>query len=101
MPESPVPVSQEDTSAVSDKAGYAPYGQLVKMLMPSAGSIAIYDPAGEVVWCSDGYERPDLRKLLDELRAAETVAGRGRVENRSEERRVGRERRSRRHAERQ
>ena len=81
MPESSAPPSQEDTSAVSDKAGYAPYGQLVKMLMPSAGSIAIYDPAGELLWCSDGYERPDLRKLLDDLRAADTVAGRGRVEN--------------------
>jgi diguanylate cyclase (GGDEF)-like protein len=66
---------------VSDKGGYAPYGQLVKMLLPSARSIAIYDSAGELVWCSDGYERPELRKLLDELRASDTVAGRGRVEN--------------------
>ncbi|HUO69036.1 MAG TPA: diguanylate cyclase, partial [Gammaproteobacteria bacterium] len=62
-------------------AGYGPYGRLVKMLMPSAGSTAIYDPAGELVWCSDGYERPELRKLLDDLRASDTVAGRGRVEN--------------------
>jgi len=66
---------------VSDKGGYAPYGQLVKMLLPSARSIALYDSAGELVWCSDGYERPELRKLLDELRASDTVAGRGRVEN--------------------
>ncbi|HUO66118.1 MAG TPA: GAF domain-containing protein, partial [Gammaproteobacteria bacterium] len=66
---------------MSDRAGYGPYGQLVKMLLPSAGSIAIYDSACELVWCSDGYEKPDLRKLLDELRASDTVAGRGRVEN--------------------
>jgi diguanylate cyclase (GGDEF)-like protein len=52
------------------------------MLLPSAGSIAIYDASGEVAWCSDGYERPDLRELLDRLKAggAETLAGRGTVE---------------------
>jgi len=81
MPESSASPPPEDTSPVSDKGGYAPYGQLVKMLLPSARSIAIYDSAGELVWCSDGYERPELRKLLDELRASDTVAGRGRVEN--------------------
>jgi diguanylate cyclase (GGDEF)-like protein len=53
------------------------------MLLPSVGSIAIYDSAGEVVWCSDGYERPDLRALLDSLRASDTVAGRGRIESTS------------------
>ena len=84
MPEPSAASPQEETSAASDKSGFAPYGQLVKMLMPSAGSIAIYDPAGELVWCSDGYERPDLRKLLDDLRASDTVAGRGRVENTSD-----------------
>ena len=81
MPESSASPPPEDTSPVSAKGGYAPYGQLVKMLLPSARSIAIYDSAGELVWCSDGYERPELRKLLDELRASDTVAGRGRVEN--------------------
>jgi diguanylate cyclase (GGDEF)-like protein len=81
MSESPATPLEEDAPAAAGRAGYAPYGQLVKMLLPSVGSIAIYDVAGELVWCSDGYERPDLRKLLDELRASETVAGRGRVEN--------------------
>lgn len=61
-------------------ANYAPYGQLVKMLLPSAGSMAIYDESAELVWCSDGYERPDLRALLDRERARETLIGRGRVE---------------------
>ena len=84
MPESPAPLHDENTPAAAGKAGYAPYGQLVKMLLPSVGSIAIYDVAGELVWCSDGYERPELRKLLDELRASDTVAGRGRVENTSD-----------------
>jgi SH3 domain protein len=52
------------------------------MLLPSAGSIAVYNASDEVVWCSDGYERPDLRALLDRLRAASssTLAGRGNVE---------------------
>ena len=46
---------------------YAPYAQLAKMLVPSSGSIAIYDVDGELVWCSDGYERPDLRELVEAL----------------------------------
>jgi len=52
------------------------------MLLPSAGSIAVYNASDEVVWCSDGYERPDLRGLLDRLRAAgsSTLVGRGSVE---------------------
>jgi diguanylate cyclase (GGDEF)-like protein len=53
------------------------------MLLPSVGSIAIYKAAGELVWCSDGYERPDLRALLDSLLAADTVAGRGRIDSTS------------------
>ena len=51
--------------------------------MPSVGSIAIYGADGELVWCSDGYERPDLRALLESLRASDTVAGRGKVESTS------------------
>lgn len=62
-------------------AGYAPFAQLVKMLLPSAGSVAIYDPMAELLWCSDGYERPDLRQLLEHQRASETLASRGRVDH--------------------
>lgn len=61
--------------------GYAPYAQLVKMLLPSARCVAIYDHHAELLWCSDGFERPDLRALLEHQRASETVASRGRVEN--------------------
>jgi diguanylate cyclase (GGDEF)-like protein len=52
------------------------------MLLPSAGSMAVYNASDEVLWCSDGYERPDLRGLLDRLRVAgsSTLAGRGNVE---------------------
>ena len=70
----------DDTDSLSPGA-YAPYAQLVKMLMPSAGSVAIYDCDAELVWCSDGYERPDLRVLLEQQRVSETVASRGRVDN--------------------
>ena len=55
--------SQCDDSSVS----FAPYGQLVKMLVPSSGCIAVYDGDGELTWCTDGYERPDLRELVDAL----------------------------------
>lgn len=55
----------------SETTSYAPYAQLVKMLVPSSGCIAIHDTAGDLIWCSDGYERPDLRELVDELKTAE------------------------------
>ena len=60
-------------------SGYAPFAQLIKMLLPSARSVALYDNRPELVWCSDGYERPDLRALLDQPRPREG-AGRGSVE---------------------
>lgn len=46
---------------------YAPYGQLLKMVLPSCGSVALYDAANELLWTSDAFERLDLRTLLDEL----------------------------------
>ena len=64
-------------------AGYAPFAQLIKMLLPSARSVALYDARAELVWCSDGYERPDLRALLNEPRAGDEAA-RGSVETTSE-----------------
>jgi len=73
-------------SAIPDDSapgGYAPYAQLVKMLLPSARCVAIYDIETELVWCSDGFERPDLRALLEHQSASETLATRGRVENTS------------------
>jgi diguanylate cyclase (GGDEF)-like protein len=46
---------------------YAPYGRLIKMLLPSAGSIALYDGSNTLLWCSDGYERLDIRELIESL----------------------------------
>jgi diguanylate cyclase (GGDEF)-like protein len=51
------------------------------MLLPSARSVAIYDDSAELIWCSDGFEQPDLRALLERQRASETLSGRGRVDN--------------------
>jgi diguanylate cyclase (GGDEF)-like protein len=67
------PTSPPSASLPPDDPGrasdFGSYAQLVKMLVPSSGSIAIYDVHREPLWCSDGYERPDLRELLDSLQA--------------------------------
>jgi len=54
------------------------------MLLPSARSVILYDTRRELVWCSDGYERPELRALLDVERAGDEQATRGSVETTSE-----------------
>ncbi len=43
-----------------------PYGQLLKMLMPRALCIAIYDRKGMPLWLSDGTEGPDLLQFIEE-----------------------------------
>ena len=35
-----------------------PYGQLIKMLLPRAHAIAIYDRLGVALWASDGFDDP-------------------------------------------
>jgi diguanylate cyclase (GGDEF)-like protein len=49
------------------------------MLLPSARSVSIYDGRAELLWCSDGFERLDLRELLEQERASDTLATRGSV----------------------
>ena len=58
---------------------YGPYGQLIKMLLPRSGSVAVYDADKELLWCSDGCERPDLRTLVEELadESSEYLSNRG------------------------
>ncbi len=51
---------------------YAPYGQLIKMLLPRCGGIVFYSPDKELLWCSDGCERPDLKTVLDDLPSDES-----------------------------
>lgn len=55
--------------------GYAAYAQLVKMLLPSSGCLAIYAVDGDLAWCSDGFERPDFRALVDEFRGRDQALG--------------------------
>ena len=54
-------------------SAYGAYGQLVRMLLPSSGCLAIYGVDGELAWCSDGFERPDFRELLDDIRRSERL----------------------------
>lgn len=44
---------------------YESYAQLIRMLLPSSGCLAIYDIEGGLVWCSDGFERPEFREIVD------------------------------------
>ncbi len=43
-----------------------PYGQLIKMIMPRAVGVAIYDRAGMPLWISDGFENADLQEMINE-----------------------------------
>lgn len=57
----------EDTiEAESLSTTLDPYGQLIKMLMPRALCIAIYEGMGMPLWVLDGYDGPDLLQLVEE-----------------------------------
>ena len=57
----------EDTiEAESLSTTLDPYGQLIKMLMPRALCIAIYEAMGMPLWLSDGADSPDLLQLVEE-----------------------------------
>lgn len=61
----------QTSQPASDSAapGYTAYAQLIKMLLPSSGCLAVYDIDGDLNWCSGGYERPDFRDLVDSFRS--------------------------------
>ena len=64
-----------EPAATTDDAevmGYEAYAQLAKILLPSSGCLAIYAIDGDMAWCSDGFERPDFRELVEEVMAAES-----------------------------
>jgi hypothetical protein len=52
-----------------------PYGQLIRMLMPRAQSIAIDDRRGVPAWMTDGRDVPEVRRLLQEALSAELRPG--------------------------
>jgi diguanylate cyclase (GGDEF)-like protein len=60
-------LEEDDTvEAQSLSTSLDPYGQLLKMLMPRALCIAIYDRKGMPLWLSDGTEGPDLLQFIEE-----------------------------------
>src|SRR5262245_53162019 len=60
-------LDDEDTiEAQALSTSLDPYGQLVKMLMPRASCIAIYDRTSTPLWLSDGCDGPDLTNLMEE-----------------------------------
>ncbi|HKU14511.1 MAG TPA: EAL domain-containing protein [Steroidobacteraceae bacterium] len=60
-------LDDEDTiEAQALSTSLDPYGQLVKMLMPRANCIAIYDRGGTPLWLSDGCDGVDLAHLMAE-----------------------------------
>jgi diguanylate cyclase (GGDEF)-like protein len=60
-------LDDEDTiEALALSTSLDPYGQLVKMLMPRASCIAIYDRNSVPLWMSDGCDGPDLPNLIEE-----------------------------------
>src|SRR5512134_2732180 len=54
-----------------------PYGQLVKMLLPRAQSIVIYDRMGLPVWLNDGVDAPELHHHLQHALAQDLGNGAG------------------------
>jgi diguanylate cyclase (GGDEF)-like protein len=45
---------------------HGPFGKLIRMLLPRAGTVTIYDKAGEALWLSDGCEEPEVHELVVE-----------------------------------
>ena len=56
-----------------------PYGQLIKMLMPRALSIGIYDRDAQPLWLSDGCDGPDLTGLVEEALSQREAGAEGGV----------------------
>jgi diguanylate cyclase (GGDEF)-like protein len=52
-----------------------PYGQLIRVLMPRASYIAIFDRLSTPLWLSDGYDGTDLLHLVEESLNAARLEG--------------------------
>jgi len=63
-------VAAAQTPPASPASGLDPYGQLIRMLLPRAQSIAVYGMGAQTLWASDGQDDPDLHQLAQELMAA-------------------------------
>jgi diguanylate cyclase (GGDEF)-like protein len=65
LTEAPLPVSATSLD---------PYGQLIKMLLPRAQTIVVYDRMGVCVWESDGVGGPDLQALMQHAHRGELAS---------------------------
>ena len=66
----------DDTPVPVAATSFDPYGQIVKMLMPRAQSIAIYDRMGLPIWLNEGLDSPELHRLLQHSLTQELQPGR-------------------------
>ena len=48
------------------RASLDPYGQLLRMLVPRAAGIGLYDARGELLWFADNYDGPDPQPVVHE-----------------------------------
>jgi diguanylate cyclase (GGDEF)-like protein len=59
-----VAVAQQPTPGIPS---LDPYGQLIKMMLPRAQSIAVYGGGGVPLWVAGGQDDPDLHQLAGEV----------------------------------
>ncbi len=67
-------IGQGRDSRSTKQLAYAPYGQLIKMLLPRSTGVAIYNHAGELSWCSGGAEKPEDQELARRTLSAVSIA---------------------------
>ena len=60
-----------DAPAPLNGTSLDPYGQLLKMLLPRAHSIVVYDGIGVVLWASEDNDDLELQALQQHAQAAE------------------------------
>jgi diguanylate cyclase (GGDEF)-like protein len=65
----------DGTPVLVAATSFDPYGQIVKMLMPRALSIAIYDRMGLPIWLNEGLDSPELHRLLQHSLTEELQPG--------------------------
>ena len=64
----------------SAKPSLDPYGHLLRMLMPRALGVGIYDSRGLPLWIADGYDGPDPLPLVQAALANVPPATTGRID---------------------
>lgn len=60
------PADDDTVEATAFSTSLDPYGQLIRVLMPRASYIAIFDRLSTPLWLSDGYDGFDLLHLVEE-----------------------------------